>query len=107
MKYESPVKRYPGYIIMPDYFSWEQMIAWDECVARSAAAEGMLPKMKAQADGVLLMVGEWHITGIPEKPDSLPASPVRAAAELMGWALGIINGMIVETETPDPFLSSD
>jgi len=103
----SPVRRYPGHVIMPDYFSWAQMIAWDECVTKSQAVEGTLPKMAAQADGVLLMVEEWHITGIAEKPTALPASPVRPAAELMGWIIGIINSMIMEAESPDPFLSDD
>jgi hypothetical protein len=106
-RHDSPVKRYPGYVIMPDYFSWGQMIAWDECVTRAGAAEGTLPRMAAQADGVLSMVEEWHITGIAEKPTALPASPVRPAAELMGWVIGLINSMIVEAESPDPFLSSD
>jgi hypothetical protein len=106
-QYDSPVKRYPGYIIMPEYFNWAQMIAWDECVTKARTAEGTLSKMAAQADGVLLMVEEWHITGIAEKPTALPASPVRPAAELMGWIIGIINGMIMEAEAPDPFLSKD
>jgi len=106
-KHESPVKRYPGYVIMPDYFSWEQMIAWDDCVTKAQTAEGRLGALAAQADGVLAMVSEWHISGIAEHPEALPASPVTPAAQLMGWLIGIINSMIVESESPDPFLSPD
>jgi hypothetical protein len=106
-RYDSPVKRYPGYIVMPDYFTWEQMVSWDNCVTKAGAVEGTLPRMAAQAGGVLFMVEEWHITGIAERPTALPASPVRPAAELIGWIIGIINSMIVEAENPDPFLSSD
>ena len=107
MRHDSPIKRYPGHIIMPDYFTWEQMIAWDECVSKAADAPGRMGAMAAQAAGVIAMVQEWHITGIPEHPEALPASPVRPAAELLGWVIGIVNSMIVEAEQPDPFLSSD
>jgi hypothetical protein len=106
-QYDSPVKRFPGHIIMPDYFTWEQMITWDECINKAQSAPGRLGAIAAQASGVLAMVEEWHITGIPVKPENLPANPPRPAAELLGWVIGIVSSMITEEEVPDPFLSSE
>lgn len=41
MKIESPVQRWPGTVTLPDYLTFPQAIAWEECLA---SARQLLPE---------------------------------------------------------------
>jgi len=103
MQHISPVKTYPGYIVLPDYFGWEELDAWDEHMAKAAEEERWAAQKKHHEHAALAVVQEWHIEGLPENPDKLPAN--KAGAKLMGWIIGIVSVMINKDDLVDPFLS--
>jgi hypothetical protein len=105
---ESPVKRYPGHVVIPDYYDFGQLMAWDDGVSRwpelseNPTFQQQLEVKQAQAASIIPMIEAWHIEGIPEKPTALPATPIRAAVQLLGWLTGEIGRAILEDETIDP-----
>lgn len=118
-RYDSPVAKYPGHVIMPDYFDWPQLIAYDDNLYRVAqlneqlaSTEGDREKtniryqlLDLQTDGILPMVEEWHIEGLPQPVTRFPATPITDAIKLAGWIIGLINSIKNGEEAPDPFLS--
>jgi hypothetical protein len=104
-RYDCPVKRYPGYVIMPDYLTWEQMAQWDDNLSRARDETNRSRMIAYQLQGVIGAVAEWHLQGLPDHPTELPATPVIPSLQLANWIIGIVNGMINEAEEPDPFLS--
>lgn len=111
MKKESPVKKFPGHVIMPDFLTMPQVRAFEDCLDGigkldygnedriwvSVVSEKRLPV-------ILDCVKEWHIEGVPEKPDlgSFPMTPAVAANEFVGWLFGLIRELwIGEEESPN------
>lgn len=103
MQHESPVKTYPGYIVLPEFLGWGELDIWDEHFAKAEAEERWAEQKKHQEKAVLSVVQEWHIDGLPEHPEKLPAN--KAGAKLLGWIIGIVSVMINKDDEIDPFLS--
>ena len=107
---ESPVKRYTGYVILPDFYDYGQLIAWTEAInkiddgeqAESVPIAELLPKLAARACAIIPMVQEWAIEGIPAKPDRLPATPIQSAVKLNYWLSNEIWKVINENGEVDP-----
>jgi hypothetical protein len=105
---DSPIPRYPGYILLPDYYGFGELIAWGESVDKWPAIETIesmtdrLQSFRAQEASVLPMVAEWHIEGLPEHPDHLPATPIASAIKLLGWVIGEVGRIINEDEAISP-----
>jgi len=106
-KIDSPVKKYSGYVILPDFYGYGELIAWTEAIDKAdTLIEGedtsavplakMLPYLDARALAILPMVSEWHIDGLGDKPEKLPATPIIAAKRFNFWLSGeiwnVING---------------
>ena len=118
-RYDSPNERYTGFVIMPDYFDWPQMIAWDDSLYRIGELTEQLKEatderektrlryelLKEQTNGILPMVEEWHIDNLPNPVTRFPATPLTQSAKLAGWLIGIINTIKAGENTIDPFLS--
>lgn len=95
---QSPVKRFPGHIVLPDFLNIRQVRMFqdafygdpnelqasdqepDKKVFVSINDERLLPVL-------LELVQEWHIKKVPEKPtvETFPATPVLACHELIQW----------------------
>ena len=112
MKCDSPVKKFPGYVVLPEYLNLRQ-------VRRVESALDGLADIKQPEGGktlwfgvieenrlpvVLECVQEWHIEGIPEKPtiETFPLTPASDAADLLRWLFEQIRNIwIGETEIPN------
>lgn len=103
MQHESPVKTYPGYIVLPEYLGWSELDKWDENIAKAVQEERAAAQRKYHELAALAVVQEWHIEGLPEHPDKLPAN--KAGARLLGWIIAIVSMMINKDDAIDPFLS--
>ena len=112
MKKESPVEKFPGHIILPDYLTLPQVRAFEDAldglenigkgkktdrVWLSVIDEKRLP-------AILESVQEWHIEGIPEKltVDNFPMTPVSEANKLINWVFQELRALwLGETEVPN------
>jgi len=109
MKKESPVKKFPGHVILPEFLTLPQVRLFEDAldlddletkangkVWMSVIAEKRLPVIFACVD-------EWHIEGVPENPelDTFPMTPIVPAGQLVDWLFSEINKVwIGEIESP-------
>jgi hypothetical protein len=100
----SPVKCWPGTIIISEPLSWPQYLAWK----RAVQAARDLPEIDEQAGlligGVCACVEKWELGGsFPAhvSPETWPASPHNAAMRLLGTLVGAI-GAVINAEDGDP-----
>jgi hypothetical protein len=105
IKHDSPLKTYPGYVILPDVIGWDEAAAYDDLMAKANEEGITLSHMAAyQSQAILAVVEEWHIPRLGEgKPEKLPASI--AGIKLVGWLIGLITARINEDESADPCVS--
>lgn len=99
---DSPVPRFPGYVVLPDFLILQQVFDFEttndkiaelkgDKIRRSQLAEIYLPYLF----GVVL---EWHIDGQPEKPNlqTWRATPIQASSQLIAWIFGEITKIYFE-----------
>ena len=101
----SPVKRWPGSVIISDPLTFPQLLAFRESLEK-ASQEGdgdWLASNYAVLPGVLACVEEVHLQGFPEgiMAETWPATPPVSAARLIAWLIDEINVLMAEAE-PDP-----
>jgi len=116
MKKDSPVERFPGHVILPEYLTLSQVRAFEDVldsvrdrfavddseesekiVWLSVVSEERLPV-------ILMCVNEWHIEGVPDKPtiDIFPMTPVANANDLVKWLFDLIRELwIGDYEVPN------
>jgi hypothetical protein len=113
MEYQSPVPRFPGYIVLPEFLTMPQVMAFESALGNVSAnlpADGSTRVWLTVSDGemvkaALLTVKEWHIQGMPEDPsaDTFPFSPRKASHDLILWIFGLIRDLWVgELADPNP-----
>ena len=110
MEYHSPIKRFPGTVILPDYLVPEQVFAIED--AQFAARDYFAANTKTDNDNadaikpgkhfsflrmrslylpaVLLCVKEWHlenfsINGSGAQYETFPMTPANDVGELLYW----------------------
>lgn len=99
---ESPVKRFAGQVVLPDYLTFPQYRAFDN--AMTAANKPGLDRAKrneAMVPGVLAVVKEWRLANVtPEQltPETFPASPYIAVTHLLGWLVRAITTLVFEVD---------
>lgn len=111
---ESPVKRFPGSVALPDYLNYLQYRAWRDGVTAASAVinvnkpEGAGPETVWEYDvveyrhafmsGVCGVVEKWELTGLPAAmtPDLFPPKPERAATALFNWLVGEITKLVTD-----------
>ncbi len=119
-KLDSPVKRWPGSVTLPDYLTWPQVKAWtaaeaeaDRLIAEARAA-GRVKQLgerevltaadtanvrMAWLPGVCAIVGDWRLSGLDAvTPETFPATPPRSAAKLLTWLIDSISRLFDEEE---------
>lgn len=100
---ESPVKRFPGFVVLYDPLTFPQVIAYQDAV--NAAMElGETTWMKLRytlLPGIIPCVMEWGLEGVPEMPgvDTFPATPLQSAGQLVTWLQESITALLSEAET--------
>jgi hypothetical protein len=108
----SPVSRYPGEVVLPDFLTLPQLIAFEKAIAAAEALrEGgsMSEHRYALLPGLCACVSEWRLTDGrtganlgPLTADTFPASPRDASARLMTWLIGEIAAMNKDDEDDHP-----
>ena len=105
---QSPVKEFPGHIILPDFLTLAQVFAFEAASDNVTALKGGTIR-RSQIDAeylpmIFAIVTEWHIDGQPDKPtlETWRATPRKASADLTAWAIGEITKMYLgEIEIPN------
>ena len=105
---QSPVKEFPGSIVLPDFLTLAQVFAFEVAADEVAALRGGVIR-RSQIDKIYLpmlfeVVLEWHIDGQPDEPtiETWRATPRRASADLTAWAIGEVTRMYLgEIEIPN------
>lgn len=100
---ESPVKRWPGSIVLPDYLTYPQSSAF-----RKAYQDGKALGENAPIDefyhailpGACACVESWNIQGLPEHvtAENFPFTPALASAKLASWIIGEVARLFAEAE---------
>lgn len=110
MKSNSPVEKFPGYIVLPDYLILPQVRTFENALSGLENIPqndgfirfGVLDEHRLPV--VLECVQEWHIEGVPENPtvDTFPLTPKRAASDLLKWAFEEVSKVYIgEIEVPN------
>ena len=109
----SPVKEFPGTVKLFDRLTFPQALAYEKSLALSSElipdeVKGLsakeiealkeMPRVPSQTefDAVMLeaicqCVEEWNLDGFEQlAPDTFPATPRQASAELVAWVYGEI-----------------
>lgn len=111
MKRESPVERYPGHVILPEFLNVLQVRMFEDAyfgdpndreekekkVYVSVSDEKMLPVL-------FKTVSEWHLENIPENPtiETFPMTPAKDGHALVMWLSGEVYKMYAgETDIPN------
>ena len=101
----SPVKRWPGHVVLADPLTFPQLIAFREALAKIGQGNGndWAVTNYTALSGVILCLEEVHLQGIPEGVtlETWPSTPPRSAARLIAWLLDEITKLMEEAE-PDP-----
>lgn len=111
MKIDSPVKRFPGHVILPDFLNVRQVRTFEDAYfgdPNEAAEEGKKVYISVSDEKmlpvILEIVNEWHLEGVPEKPsvDTIPMTPAKDGHALVMWLSGELYKMYVgETDIPN------
>lgn len=99
--FQSPVKRFPGSVNLPDAYTFSQLIAWEQALD-AAQADGQSNNQQWQAllPGILACVERFEINGLPEQPtvDTFPATPRKSVGLLLRWLIDCVGAVIAEDE---------
>lgn len=107
-EFTSPSKKYAGTVKLPEWYDWGRLMAYDAALDRARqAGDNTLEALKCQSEAIIPMVEEWHIQGLPEKPSTLPATPLNAAVTLNRWLLASVQSVIGAVDDDLPFLSGE
>jgi hypothetical protein len=98
----SPVKRFSGSVTLSDPLTFPQALAVESAIRKGQALgdEGT----HLQFDNVLLpavlaCVQEWNIAGVDNPtPETFPATPRTASAELIAWLIGEVMALYKDAE---------
>jgi len=99
----SPVKRYPGTVILADPLTFPQAFAFEDALAavQEIRESGSMARMRyAILPGILACVEAWHLEKLPEQPalDSFPSTPRKSVAELIDWLTLEITALYRESD---------
>ena len=99
-KLDSPVKRWPGSVTLPEYLTWPQLEAWQQAASEAAEATELAKRQLAWVRGMCAIVSTWELTGLPSlvRAENFPATPPRSAVALMGWLIREISQLLDEAD---------
>ena len=110
----SPVKRFPGTVLLHDPIPFPAFVAWKKAVDAAQALKGedaltnsdaiSEPELsQALLPGLCECVAEWHLEGLGDlRPYNFPATPRVASMRLMAWLISEVGTLIAgEEEVPN------
>ena len=92
----SPVKEFTGTVKLPDRLTMPQALTFEQSVADVQSLAEVEEGTRTKFDSIMLgaiceCVEEWNLDGFEElAPDTFPATPRVASAELVAWLYGEI-----------------
>lgn len=98
----SPVERWPGSVVLPDYFNFGQLLAWDRAMLSAHAVierSGTWTEVdNCLLPGLLAVVFEWKLSNFPKEVtiETFPAHPRKARRKLFSWLTDEISSAIAE-----------
>ena len=103
---ESPVKRWPGRVILPDYLTAPQDIAFQQAIkdAGKFQPEEQFPEfIFAVMPGIAACVEKWELQNFPENPsaENVPTTPRAPVSELYTWLLKEITALYEDDTIPN------
>ena len=94
----SPVKKFPGTVVIkdplpyPDYIAWEKgLLSEDE---KAEITQGELEQ--SLWSGVFAVIEKWDLENFD--PENIPATPRTPVLELLAWVVREIGNVINEVE---------
>lgn len=117
MKFESPVSRWPGYIVLPDYLPFPALVAWEEAIDATKSLKkntGVGEFYKALLPVCISFVKEWHIIGLNVNEDGSPINApdgkqikpdycnFPASGKLVAFLVSAVSDLYSETNRSDP-----
>lgn len=113
-RHESPVEKFPGHIILPEFLTLPQVMAFEAALGSidaivTTAIENkqervwFTPGDTDRLKVVLLVVKEWHILGVPEQPslETFPFSPRKASHDLLTWVFRLVRDLWAGESVPN------
>ena len=87
----SPSKRWPGSVKLADPLTFPQLFGFQDALdAARAVTDGNDARLNhALLVGIIPCVEEWNLANFPTPvtPDNFPATPMRAAGQLITWLI--------------------
>lgn len=111
MEHQSPVAKFPGTVVLPEYLTMPQVLAFETALGKLTAdlpEDGQRVWLsigdRQMLSAVLPVVTEWRITGVPESPtaETFPFTPRKASHDLIQWLFNLIRDIwIGEDQIPN------
>lgn len=117
MRHDTPqyIKRWPGYVVLPDALNYSQLLIWQDAIDAMIEANGDEPLTWDAAaanprtaqhivTALCALVNEWHLDGLPERitADLFPATPRVQSVLLIAWLCGVVASLYAgEDDTPE------
>lgn len=101
---QSPVKRWPGTVVLSDPLAFPQYMAWQEAVEKAQEIIKIGEATQADLDhallpGVCACVEQWQLDGAGSfTPENFPATPRRSSAALIAWLVREISALVTEAD---------
>ena len=96
-KIESPVKRFPGTVTLPDSLTFTQLEQWGE--AFSESGEGYATRGRIILPVIFSIVQSWDIPALQGvTPETFPSTPIKSVASLLSWLVTAIAQIINEDD---------
>ena len=95
----SPIRRWPGSVTLQDPLLFPAYMKLKASLDEGQTLEDNSAKTSVVLPGICACVEQWELKGLGQlTPETFPASPMRASAELFAWLLGEILSLLTEAE---------
>lgn len=97
----SPVKRWPGKVLLPDFLTFPQFSAFREALDAASEEPNSLKSDQLLLPGIMACVEKWELnSGFPENvtAQTFPATPLKASVKLIRTLRDELLKIIVEEE---------
>lgn len=97
----SPVEEFPGTVEMPERLTLPQALAYERAIKLAQATEDPTQTEYdvLAVEVVCECVEEWNLEGFGQlSPDTFPATPRAASANLIGWLFNSITEIYIGKE---------
>jgi len=98
----SPVKRFPGTVVLSDPLTYPQYIAYNNAITSIDKTQSNPQQEYSVLPGILKCVEKWDIPGFENvTADTFPSSPRTSVIKLINWLVVEINLLINEADDPN------